>query len=137
MLSPASRYYGYRFPPEIVAHAVWLEQAPDTLPANKKKDPGYTGICRDIVGCDPPSVVARREVASEMDPGVSRHIPDRFFVRDVRAPHAGQSSGPDHRAYDPAARARRPDLSPIVDTPRNTPYFNDPKTPGNRDLKAI
>ena len=23
---------------------------PDTLPANKKKDPGYTGICRDIVG---------------------------------------------------------------------------------------
>ena len=47
--------------------------------------------------------------------------PGSFFVRDVRAPHAGQSSGPDHRAYDPAARARRPDLSPIVDTPRNTP----------------
>ena len=34
-------------------------------------------------------------------------------------------------------RARRPDLSPIVDTPRNTPYFNDPQTPGNRGLKAI
>ena len=55
--------------------------------------------------------------------------PGSFFVRDVRAPHAGQSSGPDHRAYDPAARARRPDLSPIVDTPRNTPLFQRPPNP--------
>ena len=44
---------------------------------------------------------------------------------------SGQSSGTrSHRvAYDPAARAHRPDLSPIVDTPRNTPYFNDLQNP--------
>ena len=24
MISPAPRYHGYRFPPEIIAHAVWL-----------------------------------------------------------------------------------------------------------------
>ena len=24
MMSPAASYHGYRFPPEIISHAVWL-----------------------------------------------------------------------------------------------------------------
>ena len=55
-------------------------------------------------------------------PGISRIV---FLFATCGPRMRDNPAGRIIALYDPAARARRPDLSPIVDTPRNTPYFND------------
>ena len=75
-------------------------------------------------------------VVADLGGDLARHRPHR---RHLDLARRGARRG---RFSNPPLMIRRRGLGgrichPSWTRPRNTPYFNDPKTPGNRGLKAI
>ena len=98
------------------------------------------GVCGvkafgDLLG-EGPGIGPAGGVVADLGGDLARHRPHRP-APGSRPPQ--RSEGPFH---NPPLMIRRRGLGgqichPSWTRPRNTPYFNDPKTPGNRGLKAI
>ena len=90
------------------------------------------GVCGvkafgDLLG-EGPGIGPAGGVVADLGGDLARHRPQRRHLDPARrGARRGRFSNPP--AYDPAARARRPDLSPIVDTPPKYPLFQRPQNP--------
>ena len=98
MTRPARSYHGYRFPPEIISHAVWLYYR-FCLSFRDVED--LLALMHGSTGNQQPPPLVPRSVHSR----TLGHSQGRHAVQDLAA-HSGfhpltlQRSGPDHRTDD-------------------------------------